>query len=263
MVRNTTSVAGFISRDRIVIAGCVVLVTALAWTYLIHLGQQMTAMSGAASMMERMSMPMTAEWSGRDFAYVFLMWSVMMVGMMTPAALPVLVLFAQMKASRGNTAPSHAALLFGATHITVWVLFSVLAASLQWLLHQGSLLSSGMILTSPIAGGLILIGAGVYQLTTLKSGCLRRCQSPLGFLLTNWREGTKGVIELALRHGIYCLGCCWALMLVLFAVGVMNLAWVAAITVFILVEKFGPAGSQISKAGGVAMILIGAFSVVR
>ena len=117
-------------------------------------------------------------------------------------------------------------------------------------------------MSSPIAGA-ILIGAGAYQLSPLKGACLKRCQSPIGFLLTNWREGTSGALELGLRHGLYCLGCCWALMFVLFVVGVMNLVWVAALTAFVLVEKFGPWGKWISRAGGVSLIAAGLLFLMK
>jgi predicted metal-binding membrane protein len=255
-VRSDSAVAGIMSRDRVIVAGCVFLVTALAWTYLIRLDQEMASIAGS-SMMERMSMPMSGDWSAREFLYVFAMWSVMMIGMMTPSALPVILLFTQMKRPGSS---SHA-LLFGAAHISIWIAFSALAASLQWMLHQASLLSAAMIFTSAIAAGLTLVGAGIYQLTPAKSRCLTRCQSPLGFLMTNWREGPKGAVQLGVRHGLYCLGCCWALMLVLFVVGVMNLAWVAALTAFILLEKFGPAGAGLAKAGGAAMIAMGIFAI--
>jgi predicted metal-binding membrane protein len=260
-VRSSTAVAGFFSRDRIILASCVVLVTALAWTYLIRFDGQMSSMAGS-SIMEQMSMPMSAEWSAREFFVVFAMWSVMMVGMMTPAVLPVLLLFAQMKRSK-QSAGSAYALLFGGAHLSIWIAFSALAASLQWMLHQASLLSAGMILTSSTVAGITLIAAGVYQFSPVKGGCLRRCQSPLGFLMTNWRDGAKGAVDLGVRHGIYCLGCCWAVMLILFVVGVMNLVWVAALTAFLLIEKFGPGGARFAQAGGVAMMLLGALTLAK
>jgi predicted metal-binding membrane protein len=147
--------------------------------------------------------------------------------------------------------------LFGLGYIAVWVAFSAAAALVQWGLHQSAWLSPSMAVTSSRLGGMILILAGAYQLTPVKGACLRHCHSPLGFLLSNWRDGAKGAFEMGIRHGAYCLGCCWALMLVLFVVGVMNLAWVAALTVFILVERFGRTGMLIARVGGVAMILLG------
>jgi predicted metal-binding membrane protein len=123
------------------------------------------------------------------------------------------------------------------------------------------MLSPMMAASSPRVGGAILLAAGVYQLTPFKRACLTHCRSPLGFLMTHWRGGTRGALLMGLRHGAYCLGCCWALMGVLFAVGVMNLLWVAALTVFVLVEKSGPAGIVIARAAGAAMIAWGGLVV--
>lgn len=208
--------------------------------------------------MARMGMPMDMPWTTRDFLLTFAMWSVMMIGMMAPTAMPVLLLFAQM---RKDQKQSLAATLFGLGHVSIWIAFSAIAASLQWALHQVTLLSSGMVVTSPYVAGIILIGAGIYQLTPAKAKCLTKCQSPLGFLMSNWREGSRGAFVLGTRHGAYCLGCCWALMLVLFVVGVMNLAWVAVLTAFIFLEKFGPRGLRIARIAGGLIILAGIFSI--
>jgi len=148
-------------------------------------------------------------------------------------------------------------LLFGLGYLIMWVGFSVVAAFAQWGLHEAALLSPKMATTSSVLGGAVLLLAGAYQLTPTKGACLRQCQSPLGFLMTNWREGARGALVMGLKHGKYCLGCCWALMCVLFVVGVMNLAWVAALTAFILIEKFGRSGSYVARLGGVAMIAAG------
>jgi predicted metal-binding membrane protein len=147
--------------------------------------------------------------------------------------------------------------------MSVWIGFSILAAMLQWSLHQAGLLSPGMAVTSSRAAGFILIAAGAYQLTPAKSKCLTKCQSPLGFLLSNWREGPTGALQLGIRHGIYCLGCCWALMCVLFVVGVMNLAWVAVLAAFILIEKSGITGLRIARAGGAVIIAAGVITAMR
>ena len=259
-MRSRVIVAGFASRNRRVIASCIVLVTVLAWAYLIRLDGQM---SSASESMARMGMTIDAPWSARDFFFTFIMWSVMMVGMMSPSAAPVIVLFSEMGASRGDPHASTKSILFGVGHLSVWIAFSAVAALLQWTLHQAASLSPEMtVMSSPIAGA-ILIGAGAYQLSPFKGACLKRCQTPIGFLLGNWREGTSGALELGLRHGLFCVGCCWALMFVLFVVGVMNLVWVAALTAFVLVEKFGPSGTWISRAGGVSMIAAGLLFLMR
>lgn len=182
----------------------------------------------------------------------------MMIGMMTPVAMPVLLLLAKMR--RPET-QSDRVVWFGLGHISIWIAFSLAAASLQWTLHRLMLLSMSMAITSPYVAGLILIGVGIYQLTPAKAKCLTRCQSPVDFVMTNWREGRKGAFMLGIRHGLYCLGCCWALMGVLFVVGVMNLVWVALLTVFIFVEKFGPRGLRVARAAGVVIILAGIVSM--
>jgi predicted metal-binding membrane protein len=258
-VRSQTSVAGLVSRDRRIIASCILLIGALAWAYLIRLDHQMASSPASQTMMGKMEMTLDASWGARDLLFTFGMWAVMMVGMMTAAAAPVLLLFTEMQTRRDEGGAPIMAMLFGLGYVAVWVGFSAAAALAQWGLHQGLWLSSSMALTSSPLAGAILIGAGAYQLTPAKGTCLRRCQSPLGFLLGNWREGGKGALQMGIRHGAYCLGCCWALMFVLFVVGVMNLAWVAALTAFILAEKFGRGGARVARVGGLVMIGFGAF----
>lgn len=251
-----------IRRDRLVITSCIVLVTAIAWAYLVHLDNQMSA-SAVPEMMAKMGMAIDTPWGAPDVFFTFLMWAVMMIGMMSATAAPVLLLFSGMHTRQGANAIPLAVPLFALGYLTVWLGFSASAALAQWALHQSALLSSGMATLSPRLSGAILIAAGVYQLTPAKGACLRQCQSPLGFLLTNWRDGASGAFQMGVRHGVSCLGCCWALMCVLFAVGVMNLAWVAALTAFILVEKFGRKGAYVSRAGGIAMLGFGIFLLAQ
>ena len=208
-------------------------------------------------MMAAMGMTMDMPWSAADLFYTFAMWAVMMAGMMAPSALPMLLLFAAARAGRDKRGVSPATLTFGLGYLAVWTGFSVGATVAQWGLHQAALLSMAMASSSGRLTGAILIAAGVYQLTPWKSRCLTHCRSPLGFLMTNWRDGTMGAFRMGLRHGAYCLGCCWALMCVLFAVGVMNLLWVAALTGFVLIEKIGPAGAIVARVAGVAMVGFG------
>jgi predicted metal-binding membrane protein len=263
VVRSQSAVAGLVRRDRVVITSCIVLITALAWAYLVHLHSQMSSSEVPETMMAKMGMVINAPWGAPDVFFTFLMWAVMMIGMMSATATPVLLLFSGMHGQQGERGAPFTVLLFGLGYITVWLGFSASAALAQWGLHQGALLSSSMAAASPRLAGAILIAAGAYQLTPAKGACLRQCQSPLGFLLSNWRDGASGALQMGLRHGVYCLGCCWALMCVLFAVGVMNLAWVAALTAFILVEKFGRTGALVSRVGGVVMIAFGVLVVAR
>jgi predicted metal-binding membrane protein len=166
-----------------------------------------------------------------------------------------------MQSARRERGARFAVLTFGVGYLMVWVDFSAFAALAQWALHEAALLSPAMVASSSLLAGGILIAAGAYQLTPLKGSCLRRCRTPLGFLVANWRDGAGGALQMGLRHGVYCLGCCWALMCVLFVVGVMNLAWVAALTVFVLVEKIGPAGLVVSRIAGAVMIVAGVLFV--
>ena len=147
---------------------------------------------------------------------------------------------------------------FGLGYLMVWLAFSACATAAQWALHDGALLSPTMATSSTPVAGVILVAAGAYQLTPLKTGCLARCRSPLGFLMSNWRDGSSGAFLMGFRHGLFCLGCCWALMAVLFVVGVMNLAWVGVLTLFILAEKIGPTGARVSRVGGAILLALGA-----
>jgi predicted metal-binding membrane protein len=238
---------------RVAILTCVLLITALAWAYLIHLDRGMSSVE-SQTVMVRMGMVMNTPWNARDVFFTFTMWSVMMVGMMSPAAAPVLLIYARTRAGRAQDAVSPTVLSFALGYLTVWLGFSVCAALAQFALHQAALLSPTMTVLKPQLAGAILIGAGLYQLTPLKGACLAHCQSPLGFLIGHWRDGKVGAYEMGLRHGTYCLGCCWAIMCVLFAVGVMNLAWVAVLAAFVLLEKAGPSGAFVSRVGGLLMI---------
>jgi predicted metal-binding membrane protein len=251
------------SRDRAIIAGCIVLITALAWAYLVHLNRHMTVPIEGDTMMAGMGMVVNQPWGAGDLLLTFVMWAVMMVGMMAVPALPVLILFAGLQTQRVDRGVVPAVPSFGLGYLVVWLGFCAIATVAQWALHDGALLSSTMATSSTPLAGLILITAGAYQLTPLKTGCLIRCQSPLGFLMSNWRDGPVGAFRMGFRHGLFCLGCCWALMAVLFVVGVMNLAWVGVLTLFILAEKIGPAGARVARAGGAVLIALGAVLLSR
>jgi len=244
-------------RDRVVISSCLVLITALAWSYLVYLDRQMSAAMAHDRMMADMGMTMDMPWNAADVLFTFAMWAVMMVGMMTPSAAPVMLLFAGLHRGRGAHRAPRVVIAFGAGYLLVWTAFGAGAAMAQWGLHQAAMLSPAMATSSARLGGAILIAAGVYQLTPFKGACLAHCRSPLGFLMSHWRDGTAGALRMGITHGTYCLGCCWALMGILFVVGVMNLAWVAAMTIFVLVEKLGPAGAFVARVAGVAMIAAG------
>jgi predicted metal-binding membrane protein len=246
---------------RLMILAAVAGLTILSWLYLLRLGRQMEAMSADQSAMAGMNMPMDVAWSSTDGAVAFGMWAVMMVGMMSPSALPVLFVVARSEAARGGAA-SRTTALFAVGYLAVWIAFSLGAAALQWVLHDAGLLSVSMTLTSGL-GGVVLIGAGVYQLTPQKRACLIHCRHPMDVLMAHWRAGLTGAFRMGLRHGWYCLGCCWALMIVLFGVGIMNLAWVGAIAAFVLLEKMGVGGVWLTRVVGGLLIAAGAMLLAR
>nr|MBA3318845.1 DUF2182 domain-containing protein [Gemmatimonadales bacterium] len=182
----------------------------------------------------------------------------MMVAMMLPSAAPMILLVATVhRRRRERASPAAPTAIFAAGYLLVWTCFSAAAALTQWGLHQAALLSPAMASTNPVLGGLLLMIAGVYQWLPVKSACLSRCRSPLGFLSSEWREGSAGSLVMGLRHGLFCLGCCWVLMALLFVAGVMNLFWVAAIAWLVLVEKVARAGAWIGKVAGLALVAWG------
>jgi len=262
VISSLSTAGALVRRDRLLILACIVLITLLAWAYLVHLDRQMSSDMEHDKMMAAMGMTMDMPWSASDIFFTFAMWAVMMVGMMAPSVSPMLLLFAAAQSSRGKQGVSLATLTFALGYVAVWTCFSAVATVTQWGLHQAAMLSAAMASSSGRLSGAILIVAGAYQLTPWKNSCLTHCRSPLGFLMTNWRDGTIGAYRMGFRHGAYCLGCCWALMCVLFVVGVMNLIWIAALTGFVLIEKILPAGAIVARVAGAAMIVFGIVAIV-
>jgi predicted metal-binding membrane protein len=225
------------SRDRRVVWVGLGAVTAMAWAYMLYDYWRMQDLP-----MSQMWMPPSGgPWSLADLWFLFLMWAVMMAAMMTPSVFPVVTVFVQVnRRRRAERQPYAPTFLFLAGYLLAWIAYSAGAALLQWPLHGYSLLTPMMDNSSRMLAAAVLLAAGAYQWTPWKDACLHRCRTPLGFLMTEWREGAGGAVIMGLRHGGYCIGCCWALMLVLFAVGVMNMLWMALITVFVLIEKVLP-----------------------
>lgn len=237
-----------------IIAGLAAVV-ACAWAYLIPASLDMYGrMDGAAAWM------MEATWDARYLLLIFLMWTAMMVAMMLPSALPTLLIFYKAVSNDPTVrTPSRRILAFATGYILVWFGFSLAATLLQRALAEAALLSPMMVSASPSLGGAILIVAGIYQWTPLKYSCLRQCRSPLAFFMEHWRPGMPGALQLGVRHGIHCVGCCWALMLLLFVGGVMSLLWIAAISIFVLLEKLAPFGVRIARLSGPALVFAGAW----
>jgi predicted metal-binding membrane protein len=247
-----------------VLAGLAV-ITAAAWAYIVVEARRMTsgpaAMSGhsMAPMMHAMTgvQPWTAAESGLRLG----MWAVMMVAMMVPAAVPMTLLYAAVaRKAAAQHSPVAPAFIFVVGYAAMWVIFSVVATLAQWGLDRAALLSQMMVSRSAWLGAGLLIAAGAYQFTPLKNACLRNCRAPAHFLSRYWRTGRAGAFRMGLRLGAYCLGCCWVLMGLLFVGGVMNLLCIAAIAVFVLLEKTIPFGVNGGRVAAAAMILTGALS---
>jgi len=240
-------------RSRIAILTSLFGITLLAWVYLIVMALSMDDMSMTAGEMMRIR-----PWSGLDFLLMFLMWAVMMVGMMVPTAVPMTLIYAAVaRKAASQSTPVAPTATFVAGYIVMWCLFSVAATVTQWVLDQAALLSPMMVSNSPALGAGLLIGAGIYQWTPFKDACLQHCRAPAHFFAQHWRSGATGAFRLGLEHGAFCLGCCWVLMGLLFLGGVMNLLWIAAITFFVLLEKLSPWGVQGGRVVGAGMILVG------
>jgi predicted metal-binding membrane protein len=242
-------------RDRFVVALSLVGVVVLAWLYLWRHAASMHAGDDGS-----MAMPMSAmpAMDPGVFVLTFVMWVVMMAGMMLPSAAPTVLLYGAMlrkHAEQGSVLP--AVWIFVSGYLIVWAGFSLAAALLQAVLEHAALMSAMMPSASNRLNGVLLLAAGVYQLTPLKEVCLSKCRNPVLFFMTHWRAGTAGALRMGVVHGAYCLGCCWMLMLLLFAVGVMNLAWVAVIAAFVFLEKLLPGGRLTSRLAGVALIVVG------
>jgi predicted metal-binding membrane protein len=206
---------------------------------------------------------MTPQWDARHVLLLWAMWAVMMTAMMLPSASPLLLLYAGALRANGDEGVARKTYAGAAGYLFVWVLFSVAATALQRVLSETLVLTTMMEPATPQVAAVILAIAGAYQLTPLKRACLRICRSPLSYLLQHWPSGTSGAFRFGARHGIYCLGCCWALMLLLFAGGVMNLLVVVVLTLWVLAEKFAPLGERKASAAGIALLAVALWMGMR
>ncbi|MCP4046970.1 MAG: DUF2182 domain-containing protein [Gammaproteobacteria bacterium] len=248
-------------KDRVILIISLIGLTGLAWLYLYLLAADMAAGDMRLMGMGKMGvMTGPMPWDGKTFLLMGLMWWIMMIGMMVPSAAPMILLFARVQ--RRNLPHENPALritLFTLSYLLLWLLFSVGATWLQWWLSERVLLSPMMKTVNPWLGAVIFMLAGLYQLTPLKRACLAHCQAPLQFLTTHWRKGNTGALHVGLRHGAYCVGCCWSLMLLLFVGGVMNLLWIATIAMLVLVEKILPPGRSYKWISGTLLIFLALF----
>jgi predicted metal-binding membrane protein len=265
MLTKPTRLETMLRRDRTVVVAGLAAVTLVAWAYLFSVAWSMDAADGmgAMDMAPEMAMPQMQRWGAVELLLLFVMWAVMMVAMMVPSVAPFVLMFARANREKGGSRVVGSAGILLLGYLLMWAGFSVLATLAQWGLHSAALLSPMMVSTSSVLGGLLLMAAGVFQFTPLKRACLVRCRSPLSFLMSHWREGQWGTFIMGLKHGAYCVGCCWMLMTLLFVAGVMNLLWVAAIAVFVLVEKVAPRGDLIGRIAGGTLIVAAIALIVR
>jgi predicted metal-binding membrane protein len=267
-----TALEAVLRRDRVIVAATLIALSALTWSYLIWLAADMEM--GGMDMSEfrmipsglGLMMPAEAPWTPIEFAYVFAMWAVMMIGMMTPSATPMILIYARVgRQAASQQQPFAATSWFAGGYLLSWTGFAFAATVSQWGIERLGWLTTDMTLANDIVGGIVLIAVGLYQWTPLKDVCLRQCQAPLQFIQRHggFRSDVGGSLALGLRHGAYCIGCCWVLMALLFIGGVMNVLWIAVITIFVLLEKLVPAGRVISRVAGVGFLAAGAWLIAH
>lgn len=249
-------------RDRYIVLATLMVATGLAWAYVFWLASSMNigTMNMSPNEMAAMAAPIFKPWSLQDFNFMLAMWVVMMIGMMTPSVAPVILLYARVgRQSSTQDQPFAATAWFAAGYFLVWTGFSLAATLAQWALESAALLTPMMATESNVFGGIVLMAIGIYQWTPLKYACLDQCQAPLTFIQRHggFRREAFASLQLGAEHGAYCVGCCWALMALLFIGGVMNTLWIAAITILILLEKIIPTGRIIPRVVGFALITVG------
>jgi predicted metal-binding membrane protein len=251
-------------RDRIIVVLALALLTGLAWSYLLSAdmsmgGMDMTGLRMIPSGLGLM-IPADMPWRAMEFAFVFAMWTVMMVGMMTPSAAPMILMYARLgRQTQAHGRPLAATVWFATGYFLVWLAFALLATLVQWAFERAVLLDFTMASRSTVVGGLLFVAAGSYQWTRLKDVCLTQCQMPFAFLMRQggFRRDASGSLMLGVRHGAYCVGCCWALMALLLVGGVMNVLWIVLLALLVLLEKVAPFGRQIALVAGMVLIMCG------
>ncbi len=252
-MRERTSLEFLLLRDRWIIGATLAIAAVLCWAWIVPMAVDMYGpMTGPSAWM------MTHHWDFPHQALLFAMWAVMMIGMMLPSAAPALLLYAGVirKSPEGERAKAHV-YAFAGGYVLVWTVFSLLATAGQLLLGHWRLLSSMMEAQNRVFSGLLLVVAGLYQFTPYKRACLESCRSPAEFIVRHWKRGATGGFQMGTIHGVQCLGCCWALMLLLFVGGVMNLWCISVLTLFVLLEKLAPFGVWGGRVCGIVITILG------
>jgi len=268
---STTATEALLRRDRLIVGVSLIVICVLSWLYLFAgagTGMNPAAMSTWQFPPPAHSASAVAIWDPSYWIVMALMWWIMMIAMMVPSAAPTIFLYSRVyrhawqKGQIDSAAVPTAAFLGG--YLLAWLAFSVVATSFQWLLEQLGLLHAMMMWsTNSVLSGCFLIAAGVYQLSPLKNACLKQCRSPAEFISRRWRESRSGAARMGLEHGLYCVGCCWLLMALLFTGGIMNLVWIAGLAIFVLIEKLAPIGNSFGRALGLLMIAAGGYLLLN
>lgn len=262
MNATTSPLEVSLKHDRWIVLAALSGIAVVSWAYMMYEARLMDQTGACHCAGMAMSGPDVKPWAVAAILPLFLMWAEMMVAMMIPSAAPMILTFAMVnRKRREQDRPFVPTSLFVLGYLLVWSLFSLVAALAQWALHGAALLSPMMESTSAYFGGALLIMAGIFQWTPFKHACLKHCRSPLQFLLHDWHEGPLGALRMGIKHGAYCAGCCWMLMALLFVAGVMNMYWVAIITVLVLLEKVVPRGIWLGNAIGIAFVAWGGWMI--
>ncbi len=263
----TTVTEALLRRDRWIVGAGLAIICVLSWWYIMTgagTGMSASAMTTWTFPPPLGVLDMKTHWGAFHWIIVLFMWWVMMIAMMVPSAAPMILLYAHVHRhaqKKGVPAPTLApTAVFAGGYLVSWLAFSVIAATLQWFLERIGLVHSMLMWsTSSVLSGAFLAAAGAYQLTPLKNMCLKHCRSPLHFLMHNWRKTRLGAFRMGLEHGIYCVGCCWFLMALLFVGGIMNLLWIAGLAIFVLLEKLSRHGIWFGRLSGGVMIAGGLY----
>jgi len=251
-------VESVLRHDRRIVAGGLATVTAVSWWWILAMSVDMYGPMRGAS-----AWAMTSAWDLPHLVLLFAMWAVMMMAMMLPSATPMLMLYIAVVRRSDQAAVARRTYALASGYLVVWVLFSAIATGAQRVLSAQSIVSPMMVLTDVRLGGMLLLVVAAYQFTPLKRSCLDACRSPLSLITSYWRPGARGALTMGVRHGVYCLGCCWALMLLLFVGGVMNVWVIAGLTLFVFIEKVTPIGRLASYLGGAVLAVLGVWLLVR
>ena len=251
-----------LKRDRALVLGGLAALSALAWIATAQMARTLPHGHAVAAPVPSLTLPHAGEWGSTELGLLFIMWTVMMAAMMLPSTAPMVLVFSAISRKQaGARDPVVSTATFLAGYLLVWTGFSALGTLAQWGLQRMAWLTPAGESASPLFGGALLLMAGIFQWTPWKDACLSKCRSPLGFLMTRWRQGTGGALRMGLEHGAFCVGCCWALMALMFVAGMMNLLWLAVLAIFCLLEKVVPAGRLVRHLSGVSLVAWGLYLI--